>query len=106
MVAVTMPAERFTVASACAMWMLGRCGRMPGSWAGITWAPVAGGLTAGKLFSASDWVISGTVSGRVGIVKSGLAKSNAAVRSPETDRRQAVMLGAWTPVQVSRKRFI
>ena len=79
---------------------------MPASWAGIACAPSAGGVTAGKDFSASDWVISGTVSGSVGTEKSGLAKSNAAVRSPVTDRRQAVMLGACTPVQVSRNRSI
>ncbi len=83
---------------------LGRCGRVPGSWAGIACAPSAGGATAGKDFSASDCVISGTVSGRVGMEKSGFAKSKAAVRSPVTDRRQAVIFGAWTPVQVSRKR--
>jgi hypothetical protein len=34
--------------------------------------------------------------------KSGWAKSKAAVRSPEIDRRQSVMLAAFTPVQVSR----
>jgi hypothetical protein len=54
----------------------------------------------------SDWVISAAVSGSAGIEKSGLAKSNAAVRSPVTERRHAVMLGALTPVQASRKRSI
>ena len=105
-VAVTVYAERSTVTSACGMCRLRRCGRVPASWPGIACAPSAGGVTDGRDFSASDWAISGTVSGSEGTEKSGLPKSNAAVRSPVTDRRQAVMLGAWTPVQVSRKRSI
>jgi hypothetical protein len=105
-VAVTVRADRLMVTSACGRWRLGRCGRVPASWAGAAWAPVAGVVTGGKDFAASDWAISGTVSGSAGMVKSGFAKSNAAVRSPATERRQAVMLAARTPVQVSRKRSI
>ena len=40
----------------------------------------------------------------VGNVKSGCAKSNADVRSPVTRRRQSLMFGSRTPVQISRKR--
>ena len=82
--------------------MLGRRGRDPGSWAGSVWLPSGGVVTGGKFSSSPDCVISGTVSGRSGIEKSGRAKSKAAVRSPATDRRQSVMLRTRTPVQVSR----
>ncbi len=102
MVAVTRPLARLTTASACGWWMLGRWGRAPDSWTGNVCPPSGGVVTGGKFSSWSDCVISGTVSGRSGMEKSGRAKSKAAVRSPATDRRQSVMLRARTPVQVSR----
>lgn len=42
--------------------------------------------------------------GKAGMLMSGLAKSKAEVRSPQACRRQALMFGSCTPVQVSRKR--
>ena len=35
----------------------------------------------------------------------GVLKSKALVRSPQTVRRQALMLGSWTPNLASRKRI-
>jgi hypothetical protein len=49
--------------------------------------------------SAQVWARVGMLAG---IVKSGLAKSKAAVRSPTTDDRHGVTLAGLTPVQVAR----
>ena len=48
--------------------------------------------------------IAGTVTGRLGIHVSGVAKSTAVVRSPTVVRRQALRFGTSAPKRVSRKR--
>jgi hypothetical protein len=45
-------------------------------------------------------------SGNAGKLVSGWAKSNAEVRSPQVCRRQSLMFGSTTPVQVSKKRMM
>ena len=74
---------------------------MPGSWAGIFWAPSAGGFVEPPVswVSAQVWSSVGMFSG---IEKSGRLKSNAVVRSPVTDARHAVTLAGFTPVQAAR----
>src|SRR5580704_893165 len=103
--AVTWLVARSTVTSAKGRWLVGRCGRVPGSWAGIACWPSAGGAVDPPV----SWV-SAQVWSRVGMFpgmeKSGCWKSNAAVRSPVTDARHGVMLTGLTPVQAARNRSI
>src|SRR5882724_4012077 len=47
----------------------------------------------------------GVVAGKIGYELSAFAKSKADVKSPHTMRRQALMFGSVTPVQVSRNRM-
>jgi hypothetical protein len=65
----------------------GRAGLVPGSWTGIT-------LSAGTgRYPCWGSPIGWPASGRSGIPKTGLAKSKALVRSPQTLRRQPLMFG-------------
>ena len=81
--------------------MVGRCGRVPGSWAGICWSPSAGGVVDPPVSWVSVQVCS-SVGMFPGIEKSGCSKSNAVVRSPVTDARHGVTLAGFTPVQAAR----
>ncbi len=79
---------------------------MPLSWPGMALLPGAGLICV----FAVAWLIVAPVSGRPGSPWTGLAKSKAPVRSPQTWRRQVLMFGqtAGVPraaVQVSRKRI-
>src|SRR6202050_5820295 len=102
--AVTWLVLRSTVTSAKGWWTVGRCGRVPGSWAGIFWSPSAGGAVDPPV----SWVRAQVWSrvGRRGMEKSGCAKSNAAVRFPVTDARHGVTLAGLTPVQAARHSSI
>src|SRR6202049_2388898 len=95
---------------------LGRRGA-PGSWPGIVCGgggsgypmtvgnsalPVPGAWVGQSLFSTRVSAVEGWGSG--GTDASGLAKLNALVRSPVTDRRQALRLGASRAKSVSRNR--
>src|ERR1700728_3456370 len=97
---VTWPVLRSTVTSAKGWGLVGRGGRVPGSWAGIFWSPSAGGVVDPPV----SWVRAHVCSsvGIFGIEKSGCWKSNAAVRSPVTDARHGVTLAGFTPVQAAR----
>ena len=104
-VAVTWLVRRSTVTSANGWWTVRRCGRRPGSWAGIRCSPSAGGVVDPPVSWVSAQVCS-RVGMLAGIEKSGCLKSNAAVRSPVTDARHGVTLAGFTPVQAARNSSI
>src|SRR5215471_729472 len=99
MVRLRFPLPQSLLETALDLYGRGRIRLVPVSWTGATWFVGTGGLK-GKQDPADG------ATGIAGKLVSGLVKSNAEVRSPQSCRRQSLIFGSCTPVQVSRKRMI
>ncbi|KJY26745.1 hypothetical protein VR45_36345 [Streptomyces sp. NRRL S-495] len=80
----------------------GRAARVPRSCCGKDCG--LGTVGAGSLPVSTTFCRLPLVSGSSGQRGSRPEKSKTLVRSPQTERRQGLMLGSWTPKRCSRKR--